>query len=358
MKDPVRISSFSDGELVIPLAVKNFRKIKKSTGTILAGDIGGTKSNLSLFHLEEGVLLPIKENSYLTQKFNSFEEVFNTFYSADLPVIDAICLGVAGPVNNGKVSGTNFTWVLDEKEIKKTLKVNSVTVINDLETNAFGLAALRRKDFEVLREGADIPGNAAVISPGTGLGEAGLYWDGTHFHPFPSEGGHCEFSPRSDFEIRLWKFLHNKFGHVSWERILSGPGINNLYQFLIEDGKVTEPDWFKQRLLKEDPAALISSCAAEDSFSVCKETMRLFCTYLAIESTQLALKFKATGGIFIGGGILPKNLNCLDKEVFNSHFLKSDRMRPLLELVPVRVILNPKTSLFGAAFCGAMKLRS
>lgn len=356
MSDPVRISSFSNGELAIPLALRDCRKIKRSSGIILAGDIGGTKSNLSLFQFEEGQLTPIKERSYRTKEFSSFEEVFKVFYASDLPEIDAICLGVAGAVNKGKVSGTNFAWIIDENEIKNNLRINSVTVINDMETNAFGLAALRRKDFEVIREGANVPGNAAVISPGTGLGEAGLFWDGTHFHPFPSEGGHCEFSPRSEMEVRLWRFLYCKFGHVSWERIISGPGIYNLYQFLIEDEKIKEPDWFKKRIIKEDPAALISSCAAEGTFPICEKTMKFFITYLAIESTQLALKFKATGGIFIGGGILPKNLKCLDKEVFNSHFLKSDRMRPLLDLIPVKLILNPKTSLYGAAFYGAMTL--
>lgn len=358
MEDSARISSFSNGELVIPLAVKKFREIEQSHGIILAGDIGGTKSNLSLFHLEEGELIPIKEKSYPTKAYKSFEEVFHEFYSPDLPLIDAICLGVAGPVNKGRVAGTNFAWIIDENEIKKALNVKVATVINDMETNAFGLAALRKKDFEIIREGAGVPGNAAIISPGTGLGEAGLFWDGTHFHPFPSEGGHCEFSPRSEFEVRLWRFLHKKFGHVSWERIISGPGIFNLYQFLKEDGRKEEPEWFTKRLIKEDPAALISSCAAEGSFDLCKDTMQLFITYLAIESTQLALKLKATGGIFIGGGILPKNIKCLNKEVFNKHFLKSDKMRPLLDLVPVKLILNPKTSLYGAAFYGAMNLRS
>lgn len=358
MEEPVRISSFSNGELAIPLAVRDFRRIEKSNGIILAGDIGGTKSNLSLFQFEEGELKPLKEKSYPTQEFSSFEEVFELFYTSGLPAIDAICLGVAGPVNKGRVSGTNFAWVIDEMEIQKALKVQSVSVLNDMETNAFGLAALRRKDFEEIREGKGVPGNAAVISPGTGLGEAGLFWDGTHFHPFPSEGGHCEFSPRNEFEVRLWRFLHKKFGHVSWERILSGPGIYNLYQFIIEDEKIDVPDWFAIRISKEDPAALISSCAAEGDYTACRKTMQLFITYLAIEATQLALKLKATGGIFIGGGILPKNLKCLDKGIFNSHFLKSDRMRPLLELVPVKLILNPKTSLYGAAFYGAMNLRS
>ena len=209
-------------------------------------------------------------------------------------------------------------------------------------------------DFEEIRKGAEVPGNAVIISPGTGLGEAGLFWDGKAYHPFATEGGHAEFSPRNKFDADLWHFLHEKYGLVSWERIISGSGIYDIYQFLIQTKGIREPNWFKEQILHEDPAALISAGALEGNYPVCKETIDLFVRYLATEANQFALKTKATGGIFIGGGIVPKIIESIDKEIFNQNFIKSDRMEELLDLMPVKAILNEKTATYGAALYGAM----
>ena len=279
------------------------------------------------------------------------------FHTDELPRIDGICLGVAGPVTQGKVLGTNFPWAIDSEQISRELHIRSVSLINDMEANAYGLAALQEKDFETLKYGPRIPGNAALISPGTGLGEAGMFWDGSHYHPFACEGGHCDFSPRNKLDIRIFQHLQQKYAHVSWERLLSGPGILDLYLFLRGISGIREPQWLSDQMSQEDPSATITKTALDGKDSVCVETLDLFIRFLAIEAAQLALKFKATGGIYIGGGIMPKILAGVKREIFYNNFIQSGRLNSLLEMVPVKVILNEKTALLGAAYYGAMALR-
>ncbi len=346
----------SQGHYKFPLAFLKKNDLKKLSGNVLAADVGGTKTNLSLYQVIHGALQPLKQKSYITKDHSSFQEIVEKFKNENLPEINSLCLGVAGPVNKGVVKGTNFPWIIDEKEIRRELSIKNVAIINDMEANAFGLGALEESDFEEIRKGAEIAGNAVIISPGTGLGEAGLYWDGRAYHPFATEGGHSEFSPRNEFDADLWRFFHEKYKLVSWERILSGPGIYDIYQFLVQARGIKEPTWFKERILLEDPAALISAVAKEGKYHVCKETIDLFVRYLAIEANQFALKTKATGGIFIGGGIVPKIIKSIDKEIFNQNFIKSDRMEHLLDLMPVKAILNEKTATYGAALYGAMML--
>jgi len=344
------------GNLKFPLAFPKQKDLMELSGHVLAADVGGTKTNLSLYQIGDGVLQPLKQKSYITKDHSTFQEIVKKFKDADLPEIDSVCLGVAGPVNKGVVKGTNFPWVIDEKEIGRDLGIRNVAIINDMEANAFGLGALEDSDFEEIRKGSAIAGNAVLISPGTGLGEAGLFWDGKAYHPFATEGGHAEFSPRNEFDADLWHFLYEKYSLVSWERILSGSGIYDIYQFLINSWGIKEPTWFKERILNEDPAAVISAAALDGNYPVCKETIDLFVKYLATEANQFALKTKATGGIFIGGGIVPKIIKTIDMEIFNQNFIKSDRMEELLDLMTVKAILNEKTATYGAALYGAMLL--
>lgn len=339
---------------LIPIAFPENKKSAELDRIILAADVGGTKTNLALFKIKEGKLTTLSEKKYATKDYSSFLEIVNSFYDDQSISIDSICLGVAGPVIEGKVQGTNFPWQIDSKEISKELQIGSVSIINDMEANAYGLTALCEKDFEVINKGYHLAGNAVIISPGTGLGEVGLYWDGTHYHPYASEGGHCDFSPRNTLDIALWRYMHQKYNHVSWERILSGPGIYDIYQFLIQYRKRTIPDWIKQRISTENPAAVITNIAMKDKDPICKETFDLFIRFLATESAQLALKMKATGGIFIGGGIVPKIVMGIDRTMFNKSFIQSGRLNELLKMVPVQVILNEKTPLLGAAYYGAM----
>jgi glucokinase len=347
------LSAIHEGK--IPLAPMNTGLSNK--GVILAADVGGTKTNLALFEIKSGDLIPLNEKSYPTKKYKSFLEMAKDFQTTTMPGINGICLGVAGPVTQGKAYGTNFPWVIDREEISRELHIRHVSLINDMEANAYGLAALQENDFEKLKYGSKIPGNAALISPGTGLGEAGMFWDGSHYHPFACEGGHCDFSPRNETDIKILRHLHQKYGHVSWERLVSGPGILDLYSFNRAESRDTEPQWLKDRMAQGDPSAVITETALVGEDPVCMATLELFIRFLAIESAQLALKFKATGGIYIGGGILPKIIQGMKREVFYNNFVQSGRLNSLLEMIPVKVILNEKTALLGAAFYGAMTLR-
>ncbi len=350
-KSPLSIRHRKDIPLFFPGEISNETK-----GTILAADVGGTKTNLAVFEVSGGEMRSLFLKSYLTKDYSSFSEVYHLLGEETLPKIDVICLGVAGPVINGKVDGTNFTWHLDQELMTKEFGVKEVYIINDMEANAYGLAALEKKDFFNVQEGLPMDGNAVIISPGTGLGEVGLFWDGKTFHPFPSEGGHCDFSPRQDLDVELWRYLHKKYGHVSWERILSGPGIVDLYYFLYDYRQPDGPDPVRHEAGKIDPAILITGYAKDGSSEVCKETVALFVRFLAIEAAQLALKAKAVGGIYIGGGILPKNLESLNAEVFRENFIASGRMNSFLKDIPINVILNDKTALYGAGLLAASAL--
>ena len=341
------------GEANLPF-LENPKDWAGAAGTILAGDIGGTKTNLSLYSLKEAKLHPLFEKSFLTRDFETFSKLMASLSDEKLPHIDSMCLGVAGPVTGGKVVGTNFHWFLEEEKLKNELNIPLVSLINDMEANAYGLAVLKDKDFRIIKEGEGYKGNAALLSPGTGLGEAGMFWDGKTFHPFATEGGHCDFSPRDELDINFLKFLQQEFGHhVSWERIISGHGILNIYKFLRDYREVKEPKWFTKLMQEQEPAAVISQCAGEKRYPLCAEVMNLFQRYLAIETAQVALKFKATGGIYIGGGILPKIMGIFDSEKFNKDFLQMNRMNPLLEKMGIKVILNENSPMYGAAFYAA-----
>lgn len=323
-------------------------------GKVLAADIGGTKANMALFEIDGKTLNALRIKSYKTKDHLSFLALLKKFLAGPPNSIDAVCLGVAGPVIDGRVQGTNFPWVIDREDIKDELKIENVYVINDLRANAYGLAALEESDFKVLKTGEKVSGNAAMLSPGTGLGEAGLYWDGAKYHPFATEGGHCYFSPKDDLDVKLWEFMQQKYGTVSWERVLSGQGICDIHSFLRMYRGTAEPIWFAQKTLEEDLAAVITSSAMQEADPVFVETFELFIRFLATEAALLALKMKATGGIFVGGGIVPKIIKGINEDVFTANFVHSGQMASLLEIIPVKVILNDKTPLLGAALYGAM----
>lgn len=336
------------------MAYPSKRNHLPDSGVVLAADVGGTKTDLALFKIENGKLISIKSQRYGTSDHMSFVESIRNFRGDDTFVIDSACLGVAGVVDGDKVRGVNFAWEIDAKQLEAELNIKRIMLINDLHANAYGLTALEDEDFEVITEGKPNKGNASIISPGTGLGEAGMYWDGSYYHPYASEGGHCSFSPRDTVDIELWKFLNAKFGHVSWERVVSGQGIYNIYRFLRQYKGDPEPEWLTEQLLKKDPAVVISTSAKEESDAICVETLQLFVKYLSIEAAQLALKNKSTGGIYIGGGIVPKILGLVDKETFYNTFIEVGRMETLLKAIPVKVVLNDKTPMIGAAYYAAM----
>ena len=326
-------------------------KASRRNSTVLAGDIGATKSNLALFKVEGGNVASLQEAQYKSQEYKNIIELTNTFIK-NIPLPDSICFGVAGPVLNGHAKLSNIMWEIDSNELSNHFGVKNVQLINDLEATAYGLAMLTEKDITEIHKGNDAAvGNAAVIAPGTGLGEAGLYWDGNYYHPFATEGGHSDFAPRNQFDFDLYNFLQKKFGHVSWERLVCGPGIVNIYDFLRDEKKREEPEWLQEKYNNGDAAAVISQHVKQSE--ICKETMQVFIRYLAYESANLILKLKATGGLFIGGGIAPQIVSLFENNVFYSSFCQSGRLNYLLEKVPVKIILNTKTALLGAVYYGA-----
>ncbi len=333
----------------ISISVPTFSGLSPST-IILAADIGGTKTDLALFEVKEEKFTIIKERVYHSKDWHTFADMTRDF-NGSLPPPERLCVAVAGPVENGRAKMTNLDWTLDREQLQAELGINHVLLINDLEAKAYGLATLTEEDFQMVYPGKRYAkGNAAIIAPGTGLGEAGLFWDGKALHPFATEGGHSDFAPRTDLDIELFRFLRQQFGHVSWERLVSGPGILNIYQFLRDVKGREEPSALHAKFNRSDPAQVIGESVEE--FPICKEAIELFIKYLAIESSSLALKFKATGGVFIGGGIIPKIWTEALQAVFLEHFFEVGRLRSLVEAMPVHIILNTKAALLGAAYYG------
>jgi glucokinase len=339
----------------VSLAFPHRSKLTDQTITVLAGDVGGTKTNLALYKATVNDVSLVLESSYHSHEYGSGVDILKVFLSENPgSKPDRICLGVAGPVLQGKVELTNLSWVLDSADISTATGVPHVSLINDLEATAFGLAGLHDDDFITIHQGSgNNTGNMAIIAPGTGLGEAGLYWDGSAYHPFPTEGGHADFSPRTALDWELCEYLEKKYEIVSWEKVIAGPGIHDIYRFLCDIKKRTEAEWLKEALEHEDPSALISESALEEKDPVCIETMQLFVRYLARESCNLVLKMKATAGLFLGGGIPPKISSLLQKNIFYNNFLDCDRMQHVVKKVPVKIILNNKTALLGAGYYGA-----
>ncbi|NSL86446.1 glucokinase [Chitinophaga sp. Mgbs1] len=319
---------------------------------LLAGDLGGTKTNLALFRSGEGILDIVREGKYASRDYANFTDIIQDFISQGegMPP-QRVCIGVAGPVVRGKVELTNLSRDLSEDDIRQATGIKSVALINDLEATAYGLATLSPSQLTTLHRGAaDSNGNMAIIAPGTGLGMAGLFWDGQHHFPFPTEGGHTDFAPRTDLDILLLRYLQEKYDIASCERLISGPGIYTIYQFLRDVKGMEESAELGKAIADGDPAAVISKAAQESRVAICVKTMELFVRYLARESCNLVLKMKATGGLFLGGGIPPKIAPMLETGEFYHHYLQGDRMAELLASVPIHIVNNDKSALWGAAY--------
>ena len=317
---------------------------------ILAGDIGGTHTRLAIMEDRDGRLIPTANARYRSREHGSLETVLRAFLTANPASIDRAAFGIAGPVHSGVSDATNLPWIVDAAHVAREFGIRRVGLINDLEANAWGIPTLSSDDLAVLNPGkSDATGNLALISAGTGLGEAGVHWDGTRHRPFASEGGHVDFAPRNRLEVDLLEFLLRQFPRVSYERVVSGPGLQNIYRFLRETGRGEEPPWLAARLREQDPNAVISQAALSGESTLCVQALELFVALYGAAAGNLALTLLATGGVYLGGGIAPKILPKLKDPVFLNAFLTKGRMRPLLEAMPVRVILNDQTALFGAA---------
>lgn len=318
---------------------------------ILAGEIGATRTRLAAFEKEGSRLQLVIEKTYMSQEHSSLSEIVAAFIKAEGIAVHRACFGVAGPVRRGRSKISNLPWVIDSRDLAKQLQLDSVGMINDLEAYAYGIDGLDSKDFVTLNEGSeDAEGNRAVISARTGLGVAGLYWDGFRHHPFACEGGHSDFAPRNVLEMELLAYLQKKYGRISCERLLSGPGIKNIYDFLRDTQKADEPQWLKDQIgAAPDPPALISQLALEGKAAICDQTLSIFVSIYGAETGNCALNFMSTGGIFIGGSVAAKIVPKMKDPIFMQSFLDKGRMVPLLKEIPVTIVLNDDSGLIGAA---------
>ncbi len=325
---------------------------------VLAGDIGGTKTRLAIFDVSGNRLWTVAEETCSSQKHASLHAIIQSFLPRHETIVAAACFGIAGPVRHHQVDATNLPWRVNASELEQRFDIGPVSLLNDLEANAWGIAALEDDDFAELHAGdPDASGNAAIIAAGTGLGEAGMYFDGERLRPFATEGGHADFSPRSEQEIALLRFLSRQYRHVSWERVLAGPGLVNIHRFLRRQRGAGTPAWLTQQMREGDPAAAISAAAQAGKDEICAASLEMFVRLYGAEAGNLALKHMATGGLYIGGGIAPKNLDWLKRDDFLEAFFAKGRMRPLLERIPVRVILNDRAALYGPALYAALSIR-
>ena len=323
---------------------------------ILAGDIGGTNARLAYFVSQNGHLTVAAEGVFPSRAHRGLDEIVTQFVNAQQQRPDVACFGVAGPVRNGKVETSNLPWTVEASLIAAELHLPCALLINDLEANAWGIQDLAEKDFVSLNQvKTPASGNQAVIAAGTGLGEAGLYWDGRKYHAFACEGGHADFAPRNEQEIKLLRYLLARYEHVSYERIISGPGLVNVYQFLRDTDRAQEPNWLAEQIRGGDPAAAISGAALSGKSGLAEQTIDLWISIYGAEAGNLALKLKATGGVFLGGGIAPKILPKLAGPLFMQSFLGKGRLQALLENIPVKVITNDNAALIGAARCAVAK---
>ena len=323
---------------------------------ILAGDIGGTNARLAYFQPQNGHLRLVSERIYPSREHRELGEIVTQFLEDSKTRPDAACFGIAGPVRNGRVETSNLPWVVEQSLLANQIDLPSTLLINDLEASAWGIAALAPGDLVSLNGvSGPVVGNQAVIAPGTGLGEAGLFWDGSRHHVFACEGGHTDFGPQGDLQIELLRFLKTRFEHVSYERVLSGPGLVNVYEFLRESGCGKESTEFAAALKQGDAAAMISRAALDGTQNLAVKALDLWIGVYGAEAANLALKVMATGGIFLAGGITPKVLPKLKGPLFMQAFVDKGRLRSLVESISVQVITNEKAGLLGAARCAALR---
>ena len=316
---------------------------------ILAGDVGGTKVHLALYDFINGNLQYTRDERYPAKDYSGLEEIVKEFLGGDQPT--SACFGVPGPVRDGRLRLTNLPWTLDSRELATHLKIDHVFLINDLEANGYGVAELKADQIYTLAEGdASQIGNRALIAAGTGLGEGILAWNGKIHVPMPSEGGHSDYAPRNEDEIDLLRFLKQKYhGRISFERVVSGMGLTNIYDFLRDVRGMEEPAWLAERLASEDPNAVITELALAAKSEICEKSLDMFVSAYGAESGNLALKVLSIGGLYIGGGIAPRILEKLKDGTFMRSFTDNGRLSQLLINMPVRVILESRAALLGAA---------
>jgi len=317
---------------------------------ILCGDVGGTKTRVALVDAEGEALRIVAKEVYPSADHSGLLEIVRTFRRAHHEGFERAGFGVAGPVKDGSVRTTNLPWHIDARELAVELALPRVALVNDLEAMAGGIAALSPGDLVCLNPGVpEACGNRAIIAAGTGLGQAGLFWDGREHQPIPSEGGHADFAPADDLQDELAWFLRADLGRVEVEHVLSGHGLVRIYRFLERTGRGEAAEWLTREIEAGDPAAAISRAGIEARSKLAEDALDMFTRIYGAQTRNLALNLLAAGGVYIGGGIAPKILGKLQSRLFLDAFLGGGPLRPMLEATPVHVIVNEACSLFGAA---------
>lgn len=318
---------------------------------ILAGDIGGTKTRLSLYAENTGPQFPLMEETFSSKEFRALEEIIEKYLENKNANILRASFGIAGPVKDGRVEATNLPWVITEDSLRSTVNDAPVFLLNDLFASANALPHLNPEDIHTINKG--IPqgeGALGLVSPGTGLGEAFLTWNGEDYQAHPSEGGHSSFAPTNSNQVNLLNYLMPKYGHISFERVCSGNGIPGLYAYIKESNQADEPEWLRKELeTATDPNPIIFRAAREEKEAIAQKTLALFIEILANEAANLALKVMATGGVYLGGGIPPRLIGLLEPDKFMMAFTNKGRFDALLKNIPVHIITKPNSALFGAA---------
>lgn len=317
---------------------------------VLAGDIGGTKTNLGIYIM--GKRRPILKSfkSYSSTEYKGLEDIIDLFLSKNRFKIKSSCFGVAGPVENGRCKTTNLPWDIYESRIRESFGLKKVRLINDLSAMAAAVPALSRSEIHSVNQvRPEKTGNISLIAPGTGLGQALLVYSDCGYITVPSEGGHTDFAPCNELEAGLLKYLWKEYRHVSIERIISGIGILNIYNYLKFTGNYNEPEWLAQKIKKYDPAKVINEAAFKKSHKLCLKTVDMFISILGSAAGNLALIGLTKGGVYIGGGMPPKMLWRFRDDVFMKAFMNKGRFSGLMEKMPVKIIINSNSALLGAA---------
>ena len=321
---------------------------------VLAGDIGGTKTNLALYEMHRSSAPTlVREASFPSRRYKGLERVIQEFLGSGKETVHAAAFGIAGPVVDETVKTTNLPWVVRASSLAREIGCRHVQLMNDLEATAFGGLHLGKKNIHLLRPGKQRKANIAVIAAGTGLGQAFLYWDGKRHRPVATEGGHADFAPRNELEVRLLVYLQRKFGRVSYERVLSGPGLVNIFRFFVDELGRPVSDEIRERLAAEDPGSVIGETAVGGTCETAVEAVDLFVSLYGAQAGNLALTVMSTGGMYVAGGIAARVADKLRDGSFIAAFRDKGRLSPVLERMPVHAIVNPNVGLVGAAAVAA-----